>query len=60
MLSELIPLSQFSTMNFTIINVDANTATYSSAGDKSAIIGNPSSDNMIICEDNARSLGIEK
>jgi sigma-B regulation protein RsbU (phosphoserine phosphatase) len=60
MLSELIPLGQFSTMNFAIINVDANTVTYSSAVDKPQIIQNPSSGNVIVCEDNGRSLGIEK
>ena len=60
MLSELIPLGQFSTMNFAIINVDANTVTYSSAVDKPQIIQNPSSGNVIVCEDNGRALGIEK
>jgi serine phosphatase RsbU (regulator of sigma subunit) len=60
MLSELIPLGQFTIMNFAIINVDANTVTYSSAGYKPPIIGNLSSVNAIVCEDNGRSLGIEK
>ena len=60
MLSELIPLGHFLTMNFAIINVDANTVTYSSAGYKPPIIGNLSSVNAIVCEDNGRSLGIEK
>ena len=60
MLSELIPLGQFAIMNFAIINVDANTVTYSSAGYKPPIIGNFLSVNAIVCEDNGRSLGIEK
>ena len=60
MLSELFPLGQFAIMNFAIINVDANTVTYSSAGYKPPIIGNLSSVNAIVCEDNGRSLGIEK
>ena len=60
MLSELIPLGQFTIMNFAIINVDANTVTYSSAGYKPPIIGNLLSVNAIVCEDNGRSLGIEK
>ena len=60
MLSELILLGHFLTMNFAIINVDANTVTDSSAADKPTIIGNPSSGNVIVCEDNGRSLGIEK
>ena len=60
MLSELILLGHFLTMNFAIINVDANTVTYSSAADKPTIIGNPSSGNVIVCEDNGQSFGIEK
>ena len=59
-LSKLIQLGQFATMNFVIINVDANTATYSSAGNTPPIIGNPSSGNVINGEASSQPLGIEK
>lgn len=59
-LSKLIPLGQFAAMNFVIINVDANTVTYSSAGNTPPIIGNPSSGNVIVVEASSQPFGIEK